>query len=176
MKYRAAFFFLLVLVLASQSIAQERKFDITIALDGGTSRIDRDEAVLKVRITNRGTDLLRTSGLGELNIYFSSCQLGDPSCDGSAYHYASYWFPGKTVLSERSSEFLIDLSDLAWRQGPYNKQSKAPSSDFKAVPRKNIYLYADVKVLDGFSVDPATGMRAPKYREYLSNVVNVSFP
>lgn len=175
MKYRAAIFFSLILILAFQSPAQERKFDITIAIDGGSSRIDRGEAVLKARITNRGAGDLRTSGLGELNIYFSSCQPGDPSCGGDAFHYASYWFPGKTVMPERSTEFVIDLSDLSWKRGPYNKQSSAPSSAFSAVPSKNIYLYADVKIFDGFSVDPASGRRAPKYREFLSNVINVSF-
>lgn len=175
MKYRAAVLLSFVLILASNSFPQERKFDITIALDGGSSRIDRDEAGLKVRITNRGSGNLRTGGLGQLNIYFSSCQPGDPSCGGDAYHYALYRFPAKTVFPDRSAEMVIDLSDLEWGPGPYNPQISIPASDFAAVPSKNIYLYADVKVLDGFSADPATGKRIPRYREFLSNVINVSF-
>lgn len=173
MKYRFAVFLSLVLAFAAHTAAQERNFDITVALDGGSSRIDRNEVVLKVRITNRGSDDLKTGGLGELNIFFSPCEPADASCSFD-YYFARYPVPKNNVSPDRSAEFSVDLAGLEWQPGPYGPMAGVPSS-FRVVPSKNIYLYADVKVLDGFSADPASGKRVPKYREFLSNVINVSF-
>ena len=98
MNYRPAAIVLWVAVFAVLAFPAERKFDITISLEGGSVRIDRTEAVARVRVTNRGREDLRLEGLGELNLYFSSCQPGDPSCDGSELYYARVKMPSATGL------------------------------------------------------------------------------
>ncbi len=171
MKYAAAVMILLFVVLASSAAAQERRFDITISIEDSSSAVGSDEAVLRVRLLNRGKENLRTDGLGELNIYLSKCQPGDPSCDGSAFYYARVRMPSTQVLQDRSTEFLVGFSGLSWQPGPFNPQNSGPAVNLAGVPRENIYFFSDVKIIDGFSPDPSSGKREPRYRQYLSNVL-----
>lgn len=172
MIFRISALLLVVLAVAASVSAGERKFDLTVSLEGGSVRIDRAEAVAKVRITNRSREDLKTSGLGEVNFYFSTCEPGDPSCDGSEFYYARAKVPAATLYTDRSFEFRVDLAKLWWKKGPYNPQLTTPSYNLEAVPSENIYFYADVKVLDGFVENQYTGKQEPEYRVYLSNTVN----
>jgi len=170
-KYRPAAIVLSILLFSVLAFPAERKFDITISLEGGSARIDRTEAVARVRVTNRSREDLRLGGLGELNLYFSTCQPGDPSCDGSELYYSRVTMPSATVFTDRSYEFRVDLTKLWWKKGPYNPQIAAPSYNLEAVPSANIFFYGDVKILDGFVADDDTGKREPEYLSYLSNTI-----
>lgn len=171
MKYRSAALVLSILLLSVVAYPAERKFDITISLEGGSARIDRTDAVARVRVTNRSREDLRLEGLGELNLYFSSCEPGDPSCDGSEFYYSRVKMPSATIFTDRSYEFRVDLTKLWWKKGPYNPQIAAPSYNLEAVPSANIYFYGDVKILDGFVAADDNGKREPEYLSFLSNTV-----
>lgn len=169
------FFFLAILTLALFASASpvERKFDIRVSLTGTTSRIDIEEAIVKVRITNRGRENLQAGGLGEVNFFFSSCQAGDRLCRGENIYYAPYSIPSKSLFPDQSYEFEVDLGKLAWRSGSYNPQNSTPPVSLTAIPSKNIYFYSDVKILDGYERDYISGKREPRFREYFSNTINV---
>lgn len=172
MLVRTKIFLVIFAVAASAAPVRDRKFDVAISPEDHSARIDRTDARIRVRITNRSKETLRTAGLGELNIYFSSCQPGNPSCDGSEFFYAVYPMPSKSLPENNSLEFNVPLSGIVWRRGPYNRQNSSPGIRLSEVPAEKLYLYADVKVLDGFEEVDETGKKTPRYREYLSNVLN----
>jgi hypothetical protein len=173
MKLKILILFCLLFVLPAVAHAQSRRFDILVSLDGNSSRIDREEANVKIRITNRGKEDLRASGLGDINFYFSSCQAGDLLCGGDDIFFSTFRVPSKSIFPDRSFEFQVDLATLGWKSGPYNPQSSSPSVSLSAIPSKDIYFFADVKILDGFETNGNSGKREPRYLEYLSNTINV---
>lgn len=155
--------------------AQERRFDVVLTLDGTSSRIERKEASATAKIVNRSPDHLDTSTLPELNIYFSACQPSNPSCLDSTLYFATLEIPKARIPENRSLEIAVPLSDLQWVLGPYRRGSASYfKTDLSGVPRTNIFLYADVKIPDGFVEGPG-GSKKPRYRESVSNVVIVTF-
>jgi hypothetical protein len=173
MKFKAAGLAVLLLAISSSVAAQSRRFDIRVSFDGNSSRIDRQQASVRVRITNRGRADLKAGGLGEVNFYFSSCMAGDELCRGDDIFYATYSVPSKSIFPDRSFEFEVDLAKLGWKSGYYNRQSSSPLVSLAAVPSKDIYFFADVKILDGFEKNDDTGKKEPRYLEYFSNTINV---
>lgn len=166
---------LLLFCLVTLSAAQERKFDIVFTLDGTSSRIDRKDAGATAKIINRSEEYLDTSTLPELNVYFSACQPSFPSCLDSSLYFATVEIPRARIAENDWVEFAIPLSDLEWIQGPYRRGSASYfKTDLSGVPKTNIFLYADVKIPDGF-VSGSDGSRKPKYRESVSNVVIATF-
>lgn len=167
---------ILVLVcFVAFAAAQQREFDVVLTLEGTSSRIDRKESAAKVRIVNRSESYLETATLPELNIYFAACQASDPSCLDSSLYFATVEIPARRLAENESIEFKVPLSGLQWTLGPYRRGSGGYfRTDLSGIPKTNIFLYADVKIPDGFIVDP-DGAKRPKFRESVSNVLVVSF-
>ncbi|QQS42846.1 MAG: hypothetical protein IPM63_07900 [Acidobacteriota bacterium] len=175
MKYLRPAVIAVLCFFVSSAAAQERRFDVVLTLDGTSSRIDRNDASATAKIVNRSPDHLDTSTLPELNIYFSACQPSNPSCLDSTLYFATLEIPKARIAENRSVDVLVPLSDLQWILGPYRRGSSSYlKTDLSGVPRTSIFLYADVKIPDGFTEGPG-GAKRPKYRESVSNVVIVTF-
>ncbi|REJ79339.1 MAG: hypothetical protein DWQ47_00945 [Acidobacteria bacterium] len=174
MKYRVIAILVVVFGLCSFVAGQERKFDVILTLDQISSRVDRAEAAAVARIVNRSTESLRTSTLPTLNVYFSACQPSYPTCLESSTYFASVEIPSKVLAENESHEFRVNLSRLNWVDFKYSrKESGIITTNLKGVPRDNIFLYADVRIPDGYEKGK-DGRRIPKYRKHLSNVIVVT--
>ncbi|HUF05148.1 MAG TPA: hypothetical protein VMM38_13360 [Aridibacter sp.] len=175
MKFLNYALILALVCFSSFTAAQERRFDVVLTLEGTSSLIERNEAVATAKIINRSSDHLDTSTLPELNVYFSACQPAYPSCLDSSLYFATVEIPRERIEENESIEFRVPLSELQWTLGPYRRGSgRHFKTDLSGVPKANLFLYADVKIPDGFTAGP-DGSKKPKYRESVSNVVIVSF-
>lgn len=163
----------LVFQVHSAPLAQYRDFDLLISPDERTIAAGSGAAI-EVKITNRSGNRLETGGLDSVNFYFTKCLPCDISCGGHRdVFYAVSPIPSKILDENTSLRFDLDLAALEWRFGPYNRQDNDPPASLYSVPRENIYLFADIRILDGFRASGSGSGRVPRYRIHRSNIISM---
>jgi hypothetical protein len=170
MKYKFLFICALAAVCVVNSFAQERNFEIGIALEETSIAKKSDEVPVTVKITNRAEETLKTEGLDPLNFYFSNCSTAAICFAPGDIYRASYRIPAEKLRENGSFEFEVDLAALTW----FDRTDKAENSiAFAQIPSENIYFFADVKLFKGFRELKGVSKKAPEYRIFRSNGITV---
>ncbi len=176
MKLRFLIIFLLVVFCSTANLAQKRNYEIEISLEEtGISKGAKDIPV-KVTITNKADEVLKTSGLVTIHFFFSKCELGAVCREKESTFSAYSEIPAKRIDSNESFEFEVNLAGLYWNNRDGNVFYKENIRNFNMVPPENIYFYARQLSLIGYEKSGnGSANRIPIYDYTDSNVSNVIF-
>jgi len=174
MKFKFLSIFLVLAFCFSSISAQERKYEIEISLEETSISKDAIEIPVKVTLTNKSDDFLKTDGLKTIHFFFSKCVLGIV-CKEKEHTYSAFSaIPPKRIKAGDSFAFEINLADLFWKNAEGNTFYRENRKNFKDVPQKNIYFYARQLSLIGYEKSGDGGVdKIPIYDYTDSNVINV---
>jgi hypothetical protein len=133
------------------------------------------EIPVRVEITNKAEESLKTEGLGVVQFRFSKC-LTPGNCHSSQDSYiASSRIPAKLLREGQSFEFEVNLAELHWMD-PISSyiDTNFPKNFASAIPSENIYFQASVSLPKGFKTDESTKQKIPVNKSFYSNTMTVA--
>ena len=96
------------------SLAQEKNLAIEISLKNSTILTTDKNVPVKIKITNKSAQTLKTEDLGNLFLYFSKCRKDEMCYRKDDLLSASVGIKAKILKKNKSIEFESNLSDFVW--------------------------------------------------------------
>lgn len=165
-------------VAVSLASAQQREFDINVSLKGSTLGTAGSSVPVRVKITNRASDDLKTEDLSAGILFkFSKCRKTEICTARKQVYVGGADIKPKILKKGESFSFVVNLAGLNWNDANAQVLDFTNAVTMVTIPENEYLFFAEIRIFEKANVPPPSVTSAPKpqasYRSFFSNEIPV---
>ncbi|MCB1025887.1 MAG: hypothetical protein KDB79_15940 [Acidobacteria bacterium] len=178
MKQKLFVVFAIVILGFVSVCAQEKNYEIEVSVSNAVVSKTADVIPVTVKIRNYAEEALRIESLGDVQFFFSKCEVG-VLCDKIGDKYSAFArIPSKRIEENESFEFEVNIADLSWKDEMDESPSTGNLLDLEKIPSLNSNFYGGIRTLEGYrpiaNASGSSGQKRPVYSYKFSNVISIT--